>query len=90
MGGLRARSSAGRAYYHAGDTDQRRELDDVRTDVAFVPIGGYYTMDVDEAAGLVRTMEPGLAVPFHYGFVVGSARDGERFRQQRRRCRSRS
>jgi len=70
----------GTAYYHAGDTDHVAELDSVKTDVAFVPIGGTYTMDVDEAAGFVRSFTPTLAVPFHYGFVVGSAGDGERFR----------
>jgi L-ascorbate metabolism protein UlaG (beta-lactamase superfamily) len=70
----------GRTYYHAGDTDHAQELSDVRADVAFVPIGGYYTMDADEAAGLVREITPDLAVPMHYGFVVGSAHDAERFR----------
>ncbi len=70
----------GSAYYHAGDTDHVAELEDVKTDVAFVPIGGTYTMDVDEAAGFVKAFAPKLAVPFHYGFVVGSAGDGERFR----------
>ena len=67
------------SYYHAGDTDHVPELDEVRADVAFVPIAGTYTMDVPEAAGLVKTIEPKLAVPMHYGFVVGSPSDGQRF-----------
>lgn len=67
-------------YYHAGDTDHVPELDDVKTDVAFLPIGGTYTMDVEEAAGLARSIDPRIAVPMHYGFVVGSPNDGERFR----------
>jgi L-ascorbate metabolism protein UlaG (beta-lactamase superfamily) len=71
----------GRAFYHAGDTDHAPELDEIRTDVAFVPVGGHYTMDVKEAGGLVRAIAPGLAVPMHYGFVVGSPSDGERFRE---------
>jgi L-ascorbate metabolism protein UlaG (beta-lactamase superfamily) len=70
----------GHAYYHAGDTDHAPELDEIRTDVALVPIGGYYTMDAQEAGGLVRAMGPGLAVPMHYGFVVGSPSDAEVFR----------
>ena len=70
----------GRAYYHAGDTDHAPELEEIRTDVALVPIGGYYTMDAEQAAGLVRAMSPGLAVPMHYGFVVGSPADAEVFR----------
>ena len=52
----------------------------MRTDVAFVPIGGTFTMDPEEAGGLVTAMRPRLAVPFHYGFVVGSPSDAERFR----------
>jgi L-ascorbate metabolism protein UlaG (beta-lactamase superfamily) len=70
----------GRDHYHAGDTDHAPELDEVRADVAFVPIGGHYTMDAEEAGGLVRAIAPRLAVPMHYGFVVGSPSDGERFR----------
>ncbi len=69
----------GHTYYHAGDTDHVPELESLRTDVAFVPIGGTYTMDVPEAAGLVRAMSPGLAVPMHYGFVVGAPSDADRF-----------
>jgi L-ascorbate metabolism protein UlaG (beta-lactamase superfamily) len=72
----------GATYYHAGDTDHVPELDEVRTDVAFLPIGGTYTMDVSEAAGLTRSIAPRLAVPMHYGFVVGSPGDGERFREE--------
>ena len=70
----------GHTYYHAGDTDHAPELSDVRTDVAFLPIGGYYTMNVEEAAGLAKAIGPQLAVPMHFGFVVGSRSDGERFR----------
>ena len=68
------------SYYHAGDTDHAPELDEVRADVAFLPIGGHFTMGPEEAAGLAREIAPRVAVPFHYGFRVGSARDGARFR----------
>ncbi|MGZ6544362.1 MAG: MBL fold metallo-hydrolase [Actinomycetota bacterium] len=67
-------------YFHAGDTDHTPELDEVKTDVAFLPIGGTYTMDPAEAAGLAKSIAPRIAVPMHYGFVVGSSSDGERFR----------
>jgi L-ascorbate metabolism protein UlaG (beta-lactamase superfamily) len=73
---------AGHTYYHAGDTDHLPELESVRTDVAFVPIGGTYTMDAHEAADLVRAMSPGLAVPMHYGFVVGEPSDADRFAKE--------
>jgi len=71
----------GRAYYHAGDTDHAPELSAVMTDVAFLPIGGTYTMDPKEAAGLAKSVSPVLAVPMHFGFVVGSASDAEAFRR---------
>jgi len=74
----------GRSYYHAGDTDHLPELEKLKTDVAFVPIGdGGYVMTVDEAASLVKAMKPKLAVPMHYGFFpgVGVEADGERFKK---------
>ena len=70
----------GASYYHAGDTDHAPELEAIVADVAFLPIGGYYTMDPGEAAGLARSMQPKLAVPMHYGFVVGSPSYADRFR----------
>jgi L-ascorbate metabolism protein UlaG (beta-lactamase superfamily) len=71
----------GSSYYHAGDTDHAPELDDVRADVTFLPIGGTYTMDAGQAGGLARSISPQLAVPMHYGFVVGSPSDADRFRE---------
>ncbi|MHB1525887.1 MAG: MBL fold metallo-hydrolase [Candidatus Dormibacteria bacterium] len=69
----------GHTYYHAGDTDHLPELEQIQTEVAFLPIGGTYTMDTKEAAGLARVISPRLAVPMHYGFVVGSEHDAEEF-----------
>ena len=71
-------------YYHAGDTDHLPELESVGAQVALVPIGGTYTMDVPQAAALVRAMSPQLAVPMHYGYVVGYEEDAERFRDEAR------
>jgi L-ascorbate metabolism protein UlaG (beta-lactamase superfamily) len=69
----------GATYYHAGDTDRLPELESLDTDVAFLPIGGTYTMDAGEAAGLAKAIKPRIAVPMHYGFVVGSRADADRF-----------
>jgi L-ascorbate metabolism protein UlaG (beta-lactamase superfamily) len=66
-------------YYHAGDTDHVPELDSVTANVTFLPIGGTYTMEAEEAGGLARAIGPDLAVPMHYGFVVGSPSDADRF-----------
>lgn len=69
-------------YYHAGDTDHVPELSAVRADVAFLPIGGTYTMDSTEAAGLAKAISPKVAVPMHYGFVAGIPADAERFAKE--------
>lgn len=70
----------GRSYYHGGDTDNVPELASLKVDVALVPIGGTFTMDANEAATLVKTMRPRVAVPMHYGYASGSPTDAERFR----------
>jgi len=67
--------------YHAGDTDHVPELDGIRCSAALLPIGGTYTMDVGQAAGLARSIRPQVAVPMHYGFVVGRSSDGARFQE---------
>jgi L-ascorbate metabolism protein UlaG (beta-lactamase superfamily) len=72
----------GTTYYHAGDTDHVPELDEVKTDVAFLPIGGTYTMEAPEAAGLAKVIGPQIAVPMHYGFVVGTPSEAERFARE--------
>lgn len=66
-------------YYVAGDTDMTPDNQEVKCDVALVPVGGKFTMDYKEAAKLVNRMMPKLAVPTHYGKVVGSPDDGKKF-----------
>ena len=62
-------------YYVAGDTDITPENRQVKCDVAFVPVGGTYTMTFDEAAKLVNDIKPKYAVPIHYGSIVGTKQD---------------
>src|SRR5919106_3132370 len=57
----------GNVYYHAGDTDHLPELEGIRSDVAFVPIGGKVWCGVDEGAGPVKGITPGPAPPRGYG-----------------------
>ena len=66
-------------YYIAGDTDITKENQDIVCDVAFVPIGGVYTMDYQEAAKLINKIKPRIAVPIHYGLIVGNKDDGIKF-----------
>ena len=53
-------------YYIAGDTDITEENKKVKCDVAFVPVGGTYTMDFKEAAYFINEIKPKIAVPIHY------------------------
>ena len=68
------------SYYIAGDTDITEENRKVKCDVAFVPIGGTYTMTAKEAANLVNEIKPKIAVPIHYGLIVGTKEDEEIFK----------
>ena len=71
----------GQRIYVAGDTDETAEALDVICDVALVPVGGTYTMDAREAARLINHIRPKVAIPTHYGSVVGSRTAGETFRE---------
>ena len=62
-------------YYIAGDTDITEENKKVKCDVALVPVGGTYTMDFKEAAYFINEIKPKIAVPIHYGSVVGTKQD---------------
>lgn len=57
--------------YVMGDTDRTSELDNIKTDICFVPIGGTYTMNYQEAATYINYIKPKIVVPIHYGSIVG-------------------
>ena len=69
-------------YYIAGDTDITEENKKVKCDVAFVPVGGTYTTDSKEAADLINMIKPIIAVPVHYGVIVGTDIDAEDFKNR--------
>ncbi|MFN3466438.1 MAG: MBL fold metallo-hydrolase [Candidatus Brocadiales bacterium] len=72
----------GKKVYHAGDTDHIPEMESLKDiDVALVPVSGTYVMTAEEAAEAVDRMKPKVAVPMHYGSVVGSVVDAERFKK---------
>ena len=67
--------------YHAGDTDIIPEMKSVDADIAFVPVSGTYVMTSEEAAQAVNNLiKPRkLAIPMHYGSIVGTEKDAETF-----------
>ena len=70
----------GTRYYIAGDTDITEENKKVICDVALVPIGGTYTMTAKEAAELINIINPKVAIPTHYGTIVGKKEDADTFK----------
>src|SRR6058998_9606 len=67
--------------YHAGDTDAIPEMKGLKPDVALLPVSGAYVMTADEAAQAVKIVEPKLAIPMHYGVIVGTEQDAQKFKQ---------
>jgi L-ascorbate metabolism protein UlaG (beta-lactamase superfamily) len=68
--------------YHAGDTDLIPEMKDIDVDIALLPVGGTYTMNAMEAAKATKTFKRcKIAIPMHYGRIVGSGSDAETFRE---------
>lgn len=69
-------------YYIAGDTDLIPEIKSVNCDVAFLPVGGTYTMTAKTAANLANIIEPQIVIPTHYGTLVGTKEDAEIFEKE--------
>ncbi len=62
-------SIGGVHIYHAGDTGLTMDMQLLKSeaiDVAFLPIGGNYTMDIEDAIRAVGFIEPKEVVPMHY------------------------
>ena len=64
-------------YYIAGDTDITEDNQKVKCNIAFIPIGGKFTMDVNEATELILKIKPQVVIPIHYGSIVGSIEDAK-------------
>lgn len=60
--------------YHAGDTDfipEMQSLKEKNLDIAMIPMGGHYTMDVDEAIQAADAIEAKITIPIHYKRILG-------------------
>jgi L-ascorbate metabolism protein UlaG (beta-lactamase superfamily) len=67
--------------YHAGDTDCIPEMNEVRADIALLPVSGTYVMTAEEAVEAVKILGPALAIPMHVGRGIGSLEDATRFKE---------
>jgi len=66
--------------YHAGDTDNIPEMKELQVDIALLPVSGTYVMTAEEAACAAMAVGPKVAIPMHYGSVVGSGSDAQTFK----------
>jgi L-ascorbate metabolism protein UlaG (beta-lactamase superfamily) len=69
----------GLTIYHAGDTDFIPEMKSLRPDIALLPVGGRFTMNVRGAAEAAEALQAGLVIPMHYGWLLGGNDAGAKF-----------
>jgi L-ascorbate metabolism protein UlaG (beta-lactamase superfamily) len=74
--------------YHAGDSDFIPEMQKLtgykqsgKEFVALIPVGGRFTMNAEEAFEAVKLIKPTLAIPMHYGSIVGTIEDAREFKE---------
>ncbi|HOJ72274.1 MAG TPA: MBL fold metallo-hydrolase [Syntrophorhabdaceae bacterium] len=66
--------------YHAGDTDRIPEMKGFRKiNIALLPVSGKYVMTAEEAVLAALDIKPDIAIPMHYGAIIGSISDAQRF-----------
>lgn len=65
--------------YHPGDTDLIPEMKDIKADIAFLPVSGTYVMGAQEAVEAAKVLKPKIAIPIHYGAIVGTEEDAKTF-----------
>jgi len=71
----------GTRIYHAGDTDPIPEMEGLEVDIALLPVSGVYVATAEEAVEAANKVGPKIVIPMHYGSIVGSRADAERFKE---------
>ncbi len=66
--------------YHAGDTDFIPEMNQFEVDIALLPVSGTYVMTAIDAIEAALAIRPKLAIPMHYGAIVGGDQDAKDFK----------
>lgn len=73
-------TKSGVSIYHTGDSDLIPEMDNLRPEIVLLPVSGTYVMTVDEAVDATNRIKPKIAIPMHYGSIVGSENDARKFK----------
>jgi L-ascorbate metabolism protein UlaG (beta-lactamase superfamily) len=76
----------GTRVYFAGDTDFIPEMKAIKCDIALLPVSGTYVMTAEEAAEAAAAINPKIAVPMHYGAIVGSEAEAKKFKSLVKNC----
>ena len=72
--------------YHTGDSDMIPEMNDLKPDISLVPVSGTYVMTASQAAKAIEAIKPKIAIPMHYGTIVGSENDALDFKNLVKSC----
>lgn len=72
----------GKSIYIAGDTDYIPEMKSIKADIALLPVSGTYVMTADEAVLAALDIQPKIAIPMHYGSIVGTKDDAQKFAEK--------
>ena len=76
----------GTSIYHTGDSDLIPEMTDLKPDILLVPVSGTYVMTAKEAANAIEKIKPKIAIPMHYGTIVGSENDAKELKDMIKSC----
>jgi L-ascorbate metabolism protein UlaG (beta-lactamase superfamily) len=74
------------SIYHTGDSDLIPEMNDLKPDILLVPVSGTYVMTAREAAKAVEKIKPKVAIPMHFGTLVGNEDDAKEFKNMVKSC----
>ncbi len=67
--------------YHTGDTDVIPEMKDIECNIALLPVSGTYVMTAAEAAQAASMIDPDVAIPMHFGNLIGTVEDAQQFKK---------
>jgi len=58
------------SFCHLGDLGHELDVDDVQkigdVDILFIPVGGTFTVDAEQAWKVINSIKPKIAIPMHY------------------------
>ena len=75
----------GKRIYHAGDTGLLKDMELLQAynvHVALLPIGGWFTMDIDDAVIATKMIKPEIVIPMHYNTFDKIAADPNEFKEK--------